>query len=432
MSERAEKREFVGRVRESWANWEREIARCPRARMESPGFHEERSLRDVIMHIAWYERQMITLLETRSFAGSPLWELRTEERNAIIYAENADRALDDVLDESRRVHARMMELLDGLSDRELNDAASFPGMPAEWAPWDVIASNTCEHYDGHAESMDAWVGSERETVPRPPGDDGVRAGSEPGLRELLTRTVRSVVADSGTVTEYRQPLVGFADAADPRFADLTGHVGSGQMLPEDLLPGARTVVSFFLPFGESVVEANREMRSRVASEWAVAYLETNRLIARVCDALADVLREQGFDSAAQPATGKFDRKTLRSSWSHKSAAVIAGVGTFGLHRMVVTEAGCAGRLGSLVTDAVISPAPRSIRQYCAHLRGETCRDCVARCPVGALNGEGGIDTAICWARCTAVADRIGGDERAEVCGKCAVGRCAMASPRLGD
>ena len=432
MSKRVKRHEFTRRVRESWARWEREVARCPAVRMGLPGFYEERSLRDIIMHIAWYERQMIGILESRSFTGSPLWELPTDERNAIIYSENEDRPLDDVLDESKRVHARVVELLDGLTDEELNDPASFPGMPAEWTPWDVIASNTYEHYDGHAEGMDAWMAPEPEAVHRAPADESVPTGVEPGLRELLTRTVRSVVADSGTVTVYRQPIVGFADAADPRFADLTAHVGSGQMLPDDLLPGARTVVSFFLPFSETVVEANRRRKSRVASEWAVAYRETNRLLARVCDALANVLREQGFKSVAEPATGKFDRKTLKSSWSHKSAAVIAGVGTFGLHRMVITEAGCAGRLGSLVTDAVISPGPRSVRQYCAHFRGETCKDCVSMCPIGALNGVGDIDTAQCWARCTAVADRIGGDERAEVCGKCAVGRCAMKSPRLGD
>ena len=427
MSKRVRKQEFVRRVRESWKRWEREVARCSVERLEVPGFDGERSLRDIIMHIAWYEHQMVGILESRRFEGSPLWELPTDERNAIVYGENRDRALDDVLGDATAVHARMMELLEGLTDDELNDPALFPGMPAEWAPWDVMASNTCEHYDGHAENMEAWL----ELQLGAPADTaaGGPAESEPGLRELITRTVQSVVTDAQTVTSYRPVVVGFAAATDPRFADLDRHVGPCHMLPDDLLPGARTVVSFFLPFGEEVVEANRRRKSRVASEWATAYLETNALLVRVSDALTELLGEHGFRAAAEPPTGKFDRKTLRSCWSHKSVAVIAGLGTFGLHHMVITEAGCAGRFGSLVTDAVISPGPRSVHQYCAHFRGETCRDCVARCPVGALNGAGALDTRICWARCTAVADRIGGDERAEVCGKCAVGPCAMESPR---
>ena len=430
MSERMSKQEFICRVRESWESWESQVARCPRERIEQPGFYGERSLRDVVMHISWYEQQMIAILESRRFEGSPLWELPTDERNEVVYGENRDRALDDVLDDATRVHAQMMELLGGLTDDELNDPALFPGMPAEWVPWDVIASNTYEHYDGHAENVKAWLELQAETLADTSA--GGLADSEPGLRELIARMVQSTVADAQTATAYRPVVVGFAAAADARFADLARHVGPCHMLPDDLLRGARTVVSFFLPFGEDVVEANRRRKSRVASEWAVAYLETNVLIVRVCDALKELLGEHGFRAAAEPPTGKFDRKTLRSCWSHKSAAVIAGLGTFGLHHMVITEAGCAGRLGSLVTDAVISPGPRSIRQYCAHFRGETCRDCVARCPVGALNGAGALDTTICWSRCTAVADRIGGDERAEVCGKCAMGPCALESPRWRD
>jgi ferredoxin len=422
------KDEFVRRVRESWSRWEGLVDRCPASCLEEAGFYEGRSLRDIIMHIAWYERQMVGILEARAFEGSPLWELSTDERNAIVYSENERRTLEDVLSDSTAVHARLVELLDGLTDHELNDPAAFPGMPSEWAPWDVIASNTYEHYDGHAENTEAWL--EAHGVAGEGAVSPVRATphGSPGLREFITETVCSVVADADVATPYRTPLVGFASARDPRFADLNLHIGPCQMMPTDLLAEARTVISCFLPFGEEVVEANRRRSSRVAEEWAVAYLDTNALLVRVCEAVSQVLEGLGFRAAAEPPTGKFDRKTLKSCWSHKSVAVIAGLGTFGLHRMVITEAGCAGRFGSLVTDAEIAPGPRSVRQYCAHFRGETCRDCVSRCPIGALDGEGKINTRICWDRCSAVADRIGGERRAEVCGKCAVGRCALESP----
>jgi epoxyqueuosine reductase QueG len=423
------KDEFVRRVRESWSAWESVVARCPASCLEEAGFYGGRSLRDVIMHIAWYEREMVGILEAMAFEGSPLWELPTDERNAIVYSENERRTLEDVLSEAAAVHSRLVELLEGLTDEELNDPAAFPGMPSEWAPWDVIASNTYEHYDGHAENMESWLDAHEVAGFREAPAGAAASDSTRGLRELITETVCSVVADADTVTPYRTPLVGFASARDPRFGDLNLHIGPCQMLPTDLLPEARTVISYFVPFGEQVVEANRSRRSRVATEWAVAYIETNALLVRVCEALSRTLEGLGYRAAAEPPTGKFDRKTLKSCWSHKSVAVIAGLGTFGLHHMVITEAGCAGRFGSLVTNAEIAPGPRSVRQYCAHLRGETCEDCVSMCPVGALDGEGKINTGICWDRCTAVADRIGGEQRAEVCGKCAVGRCALESPR---
>ena len=103
VSERMSKQEFSRRVREAWESWESQVARCRRDRMEQPGFYGERSLRDVVMHISWYERQMIGILESRRFEGSRLWELPTDERNAIVYGENRDRALDDVLDDANEI-----------------------------------------------------------------------------------------------------------------------------------------------------------------------------------------------------------------------------------------------------------------------------------------------------------------------------------------
>ncbi|MCK4410284.1 MAG: epoxyqueuosine reductase [Candidatus Eisenbacteria sp.] len=248
------------------------------------------------------------------------------------------------------------------------------------------------------------------------------------MRELITRTVRSVVGEARTATAYRQALVGFAAAEDPAFEDLKRLIGPEHMLPMDLLPGAASVASFFLPFAAEVVEANRVRKGRVAREWAVAYLETNDLIGTICERVDEELRNEGFASASTPATGNFDRETLTSGWSHKSVAVIAGLGRFGLHHMVITEAGCAGRFGSLVTDAVLEPSHRSLRELCVNKSGGTCKDCVTRCPVGALNGAGDLNRELCWARCEAVARRFSELGLAEVCGKCAVGRCSMGPP----
>jgi len=30
-------------------------------------------------------------------------------------------------------------------------------MPADWRPWQVVASNTYEHYDDHAQQAEAWI-----------------------------------------------------------------------------------------------------------------------------------------------------------------------------------------------------------------------------------------------------------------------------------
>lgn len=51
----------------------------------------------------------------------------------------------------------MMNLLKSLDEQALNQAAAFPGMPPEWTPWEVIASNTYEHYDDHLAQAKAWA-----------------------------------------------------------------------------------------------------------------------------------------------------------------------------------------------------------------------------------------------------------------------------------
>jgi len=145
------------------------------------------------------------------------------------------------------------------------------------------------------------------------------------LASFIEATIQRLVAQAETRTEYRAPLVGFAAADDPRFARLRHVAEPSHLLPADLLPGARSVVSFFLPFAPSVVEANARQREEVAREWAVAYIETNALIARITAHLIEALAQRGIRAAAEPATHNFDPVSLISRWSHKSVAVIAGL-----------------------------------------------------------------------------------------------------------
>jgi len=233
---------------------------------------------------------------------------------------------------------------------------------------------------------------------------------------------------AGTETRYRQPLVGFADAADPRFLKLRKVAEPTHLLPQDLLPEARSVISFFLPFAEEIVKANQAGSSQVAREWALAYVETNALIDTITSQLVGALAQQGVSAAAEPATHNWDPVTLISRWSHKSVAAIAGLGSFGLHHMLITDAGCAGRFGSLVVDTPLEPtlsADEAIMQRCSYFVDGSCLACVHRCPVGALT-EAGLDKQLCYQRLLEVAEGFGELGLADVCGKCAVGPCALS------
>jgi len=247
------------------------------------------------------------------------------------------------------------------------------------------------------------------------------------LGAFVTTLVEQELKRAGTTTQYRQPLVGFAEADDPRFLQLREIAEPTHLLPGDLLPAARAVVSFFLPFAKEVVKANRADPRQVAREWAVAYVETNALIDHITQRLIAALAERGVNAAAEPATHNWDPVTLISRWSHKSVGAIAGLGTFGLHHMLITDAGCAGRFGSLVVDAQLEPTASPddpVIHRCSYFVDGSCGACVHRCPVGALT-ESRLDKRLCYQRLLQVADGFQDMGIADACGKCAVGPCAL-------
>jgi epoxyqueuosine reductase QueG len=236
----------------------------------------------------------------------------------------------------------------------------------------------------------------------------------------IQNQIVDLVVSSNTETEYRPPLVAMVSAHEPRFAAMSDIV-PGHLVPQDLLPEAETVCSFFVPFARSVVASNRS--GDVASEaWARAYVETNGLLSHICQVLESELSEIGIAAAWAPPTHNFDPQRLISAWSHKSIAAIAGLGKFGHHKMLITEAGCAGRFGSIVLDVEVDLPPRQLLgEVCSFDRG--CRACVKKCPVGALT-EDSFDRHHCYEMCLDNDARFP-DWLADVCGKCATGPCAM-------
>ncbi|MFH1501622.1 MAG: hypothetical protein ABIG03_01115 [Candidatus Eisenbacteria bacterium] len=123
---------------------------------------------------------------------------------------------------------------------------------------------------------------------------------------VIEETVFDMARSSDGATRYREPIVGFAAADDPRFVELRRLVDPDVLMPSDVLPEARSVASFFLPFSEDVVAANRADGRSVARGWAVAYVETNALLASIASRLIERLGRMSVRAAAHAPTGHFD------------------------------------------------------------------------------------------------------------------------------
>jgi epoxyqueuosine reductase QueG len=246
------------------------------------------------------------------------------------------------------------------------------------------------------------------------------------MKALIESTVNRVITENrlGCQTAYRVPLFGYAQASDHLFNQLKKAVGPGHLLPNDLLPQAATVLAFFLPFTKELVASNRA-HTYVARSWASAYIDTNALLSLCCEEITNSLANQGVKAAWQEPTHNFDPVELCSLWSHKHVAYICGLGNFGLHQMLITPSGCAGRFGSLVIDLPLSPSPRQTEKQCLfHLKGK-CLACVKKCPSGALTTEG-LDKQKCYSYLLEVDSFYSDLGLCDVCGKCATcGPCAV-------
>jgi epoxyqueuosine reductase QueG len=253
--------------------------------------------------------------------------------------------------------------------------------------------------------------------------------------EYLRREAERFVADEparlGTEGWWRPPLLVTAPV-DERFEALPRIAADDHLFPADLLPTARSVIVFFIPFRKDLVRENRQ-GSLPCRNWGLAYVQTNDLINRLSQHLGDRLGEQGFRCGLTPATHNFNETKLMARWSHKHLGHLAGLGRFGTHCMLITPAGCAGRLGSLVTEAELGDHPLiATREACLLKAGKACGLCMEACPVRALKTNA-FERRSCWERLKD--NRAGIDyfsdlpETTHVCGKCAAMMpCSFGNP----
>lgn len=249
------------------------------------------------------------------------------------------------------------------------------------------------------------------------------------IRAIINKSAEDGIGWGRYETKYRRPLIGFLDASDDRFITLRDKVNPKHLLPNDILRGAETVVSFFFPFTPDIVNKNRRKEGDPDISWLYAYAQTNALISSTCEHIRDALL--GLDITARwvEPTHNFDKSTLLSRWSHKSVGYMAGLGKFGLHQMLITPLGCAGRFGSLILDYHLKPTEPLLppeAEVCPTLEGKTCNACIKACPIGAISLDG-VDKRKCFNRLNEVNERyrsLIGNE-VDACGKCATAACAL-------
>lgn len=153
--------------------------------------------------------------------------------------------------------------------------------------------------------------------------------------------------------------------------------------PSKLLPDFRSVISFGIAMNRGALEAWFSKRNRrpLVLQDQLATEEVDRISLH----LSSWLERQGFKSVFISQNGYYNIYRGRPDFSHKHAAVAAGLGRLGQSSVFVhTKFGAAVHLASVITEAELTPDPvvSDEDDPC-----DRCNYCVSICPTQAMSLE---------------------------------------------
>jgi epoxyqueuosine reductase len=226
--------------------------------------------------------------------------------------------------------------------------------------------------------------------------DGNPAWLSAFLADFVAADPRNALPEAGHPAIWEAPLVGIASADDALWQTLRQPevVGPMHRLPTEWLPQAKSVIVYFLPY-TATLRCGYPKRGPLPSlEWASGRKHGEVFNNVTRRALLRLLEAQGARAVAPSIEEDYRAINMRPSWSERHAAFVAGIGTFGIHGALITEKGCSGRIGSVITDLELAPTPRpytGIYDYCPYPDSGKCGACIPRCPVNAIAAAGRND-----------------------------------------
>ena len=230
---------------------------------------------------------------------------------------------------------------------------------------------------------------------------------------------------------FEAPMLAFGAADDGLYTQFKaeGVIGSHFLSPTQWLPGAKTVISFFLPYTARINAANAADHSWPAEEWLHGRYEGQLLVRQLVEYLVELISGAGFAALAPSfdPRHKFGagNNMYTSNWSERHIAYACGLGTFGLSKGLITKKGTSGRFGSLVTELDL---PKDARDYSGvHDYCTMCGICIGHCPAAAISFENGKKSALC----SGFLDKTREKHTPRYgCGKCQVGvPCESGLPK---
>jgi epoxyqueuosine reductase len=181
--------------------------------------------------------------------------------------------------------------------------------------------------------------------------------------------------------------------------------------PQSIYPEAKTVIVIGLPVPLPIVETTPSIY------YHELYKTVNSMLDSKAYEIANFLTEKGYGTVYLPRNAYGDIKMLVDKpfafFSHKHAAYLAGLGSFGQNNVLLTpQFGPRVRFTSIFTTAEIKPDPLQSKDLCTR-----CLLCVKNCPVRAIPDKGDFPPPVDKKLCAVRSEELR-DEYRSPCGIC--------------
>ncbi|MFX0101878.1 MAG: hypothetical protein ACFFCS_20100 [Candidatus Hodarchaeota archaeon] len=172
-------------------------------------------------------------------------------------------------------------------------------------------------------------------------------------------------------------LVGITDLSRLKHAPKRFHA-------TDYLPAAKSVIVVGSHFPDGIVE---NWKATPSAYQYYGYALVNKELGRACYHISKLVESEGYRCFPIVPTGHskdMDHKKQMGEFSHRHAAVAAGLGEFGYNRLVITpQFGNRVRFCSIITEAELPPDP----MYEGPALCDHCKKCIKACPGNCLDED---------------------------------------------
>ncbi len=165
MTEQMNKTKLLNEMRDGYTSFENLLAPLSEAQMTISGVNGEWSIKDILAHLAAWQKRTLNRLEAAVRNEEPsIPGLTSDEEvdrlNDQFYQENKARPLTDVLTDFRTTYSQILDVVQAAPEEVLLDPQRIAWLDGN-ALWEVVAGDTYEHYQEHTESIQQWLSKGR-------------------------------------------------------------------------------------------------------------------------------------------------------------------------------------------------------------------------------------------------------------------------------